>query len=137
VYHSTFVKLSQVLEYYGGGESAQSLKNESISEVHQDVHYKATGGECNRLDWTCSDQEHDCSIISYNIIELIIEQNQQTHCIPAWHVCDSANDCPDKSDEQDCPDLSEKSANPNEAQECVLEEKYLKFNLIGFNLNPK
>ena len=57
VYHSTFVKLSQVLEYYGGGESAQSLRNDSISETH-DVHYKAnTEGECERLDWTCDDKD--------------------------------------------------------------------------------
>ena len=51
------------------------------------------------------------------IIYTLQNMIKQTHCIPAWHVCDSANDCPDKSDEKDCPDLSEKSANPNEAQE--------------------
>jgi hypothetical protein len=37
------------------------------------------------------------------------------NCVPAWHVCDSAPDCPDESDEKDCPQ-EERFSDPGEEE---------------------
>ncbi|CAG5083072.1 Oidioi.mRNA.OKI2018_I69.PAR.g10271.t1.cds [Oikopleura dioica] len=83
---NTLVKTPAILNAYarwGLQHSAEQIVNSSTKSVHKDIVADVDDeGGCSRLAWQC---------------------DNKVNCIPAWHVCDGTEDCPDKSDELNCP----------------------------------
>lgn len=95
---NTLVKVPAVLNAYakwGLKHSADHILNVSTVDEHKPSVSTKTNdeGTCSRLGWQCDNKEN---------------------CIPAWHVCDGTEDCPDLSDEHNCPTTD---SLPDQAQE--------------------